>query len=432
MANTNSLPPPGATLPPRSSGIGTRRRAGPAYEDPPEVHFKFRDPPMQKSIAEWGSYIQFVEDQVKAKVKNDGNIPSLRCATTPSGSGPVRITYKGSKFDDAMIEEVLRKYVKPIRLLRTGESLTQHPSFLRIFKSDTVTFWPHLLVFYNAQITLKHFPKEMDTSLQSPKFANKLFNGDFDKHIKKVLEANVEILAFIGPYMKEIAKILKAAEEKPVAISSFVSEYGLFHSTAGIVYMSHGKFFYGVYDPIFFTRAGQSYVWPAISTYLIVKLVAESLGVDITLLNLSGYCFKSKKGIHCPQYLINAEYCLYYSMYFLYLWAKAGAPKSSGGLRRVVDDSFIVRPAELRRDPCIASKRFRLVSMGFILSVILIALETPDLLINVSSVDQSVQADGFDLIHPDLRGLIPKFEFLKPLGGGGRRRTRRLGNRKRE
>lgn len=399
----NTLPPPPA-----------------ATRNSEEAPFQFREPPIQKSIAEWGTYIEFIEDQVKAKVKNDANLPSLACTTDRTA----KITYLYSKFDDELLREVLIKYVRPIRLVRSKESLTQHPSFLRGFKSDTVTFWQHALVFYGAAAYLGQFPADAEASLQSLKFANELYNGEYDSVLRKLPEKEPRVNKTIEMYQDEFRALLDAAAEKPVAISSFVSEYGKFHGTAGILYKSHGKYFYGVYDPIFYSRPDKVYVWPVISTYLTVKTVADSLGVDVTLLNLSGYCLKSAKGIHCPQYIVNAEYCIYYSAYFLYLWARAGAPKGSGALRRVVDESYIVGPAELRREPCIASKRFRLVSMGFILSVILVAVETHDLLVNVGSVDLDVQTDGFNLIHPDLRGLIPKFEVLKL--GGGRRRTRRL------
>jgi hypothetical protein len=420
--NLPPLPPLGASLPavPRA-GYGTRRTA---YKDPPETPFKFREPPLQKTLAEWADYIGYVEDQVTTKVKNNANIPSLACAYEETL--PRKITYAGSNFDDVMLREILEKYVKPIRVMRTNESLTQHPSFLRIFKSDVVNFWPHVLVYHNAQMSLKHIEGK-NASLQSGEFADKLFDGEYDADLRAALQKDPKLLESIGSYTKEFTAILTAAEEKPVAISSFVSEHGKFHATAGMVYKSHGKFFYGVYDPIYHVRAGKSYVWPVISTYVTVKLVAESLRIDITLLNLSGFCLRGPKGIHCPQYLLNAEYCLYYSLYFLYTWARSGAPKGIRALKDVVEKAYIVKPAELRRDPCVASKRFRLVSIGFIFVVLLVAVETPDLLLNVTRFDGLIQADGFDVIHPDLRPLLPVIKGFTVLEGGKRvtRKTRR-------
>jgi tetratricopeptide (TPR) repeat protein len=96
----------------------------------------------------------------------------------------------------------------------------------------------------------------------------------------------------------------------------------------------------------------------------------EYSGINIINLSLKYCVSKEGKGLRCPQYYINAEYCTIFCLYFLFCYAKNGGPDSDEGLKKTVDDSYIVSPDKLKTEPCIASNKFRLVTLSFILTVL--------------------------------------------------------------
>lgn len=84
--------------------------------------------------------------------------------------------------------------------------------------------------------------------------------------------------------------------------------------------------------------------------------------------NLGNYCAKKEDGedFHCPQYVMNAEYCYVYSLYFLTTWIiHQQATTSLKAFRRAVTDSYIVSPEKLTRSDTRESFIFRVIMMSF-------------------------------------------------------------------
>jgi hypothetical protein len=90
---------------------------------------------------------------------------------------------------------------------------------------------------------------------------------------------------------------------------------------------------------------------------------------SVEFINLSDFCIKkSTTEYHCPQYVMNAEYCFLNSLYFLYKWIGLGKP-NSGHLQSVVDACYIVDPSKLSRSNTQESMTYRVIMMSFIITV---------------------------------------------------------------
>lgn len=84
--------------------------------------------------------------------------------------------------------------------------------------------------------------------------------------------------------------------------------------------------------------------------------------------NLGKYCAQKEDGqdFHCPQYVMNAEYCYVYSLYFLTTWITTqNATPSTKAFRKAVTDSYIVPPEKLTRSDTRESFIFRVIMMSF-------------------------------------------------------------------
>lgn len=92
---------------------------------------------------------------------------------------------------------------------------------------------------------------------------------------------------------------------------------------------------------------------------------------DIRFWDLAEYCHhKTSKEYHCPQYVMNAEYCHLYSLMFLYLWVEHGLPKSKRGMSTTVRSTYLVKPHHLTRADTRESMLFRVITMAFTVAVL--------------------------------------------------------------
>lgn len=379
-----------------------------------------RKPFVKKSLNDIGKYIEFIEKQVADKVRNNANLKSLKCRIDNDGI----ITYRKSDFDKGTLKDIYKDYAKPMLVTPdTVGTLTTGPSLLPCFDDTTnrVHFWPNALVFAHAEEILKFFPFFLgveNASLASVKFMTTLFAGEYDNGLKGLFVQDFIEENITNMYSDTFRALFAKADEKPVCISAF--EKGppsTFHGVACVLHKEGDGYIFGVFDPNFFTRPDKLYISGAISVYLVVKLVAAALGKEVKVVNLSSHCIETAKGTHCAQYQIDAEYCLFYSLYFLYLYAKSGGKED---MRSLVEKTYIVSPAELRREPCAANKRFRLVMMSFILTCWTLTIESLKYKGNIKTIyDQVLGEDGFALLHPDVLVL------LNEVRGGGRRRVTR-------
>jgi hypothetical protein len=372
---------------------------------------------LQKSLTDWNTYMSSIETQVSKKVKGNNNLKSLQCLRMNNG----KITYRKSAFDNEVLKQLYMKYVTPMVEGTSEKALTEMPSLLRCFKDTTnrVTFWPNNIVFKYADEILKFFPFFLGVDVpffSTYAFMESLFNGEYDVGL---INRKDDLEDFTSNYKTAFSNIFKEAKTKPVCISAFESgRPSIMHGIACIAYMHGGKLTFGIFDPNFYRReGGDMYISGLITAYLIVRVVAAELGEPVDIVNLSVHCLTTEKGSHCAQYMINAEYCLFYSLYFLYLFAKSGG---AANMKDLVAKTYIVTPSELGREPCAANKRFRLIMMSFILNCWALALGSPEYRADIKVIHDTVlEKDGFQLLTD---GVLKE---LVAHGGGRTRRARR-------
>ena len=86
--------------------------------------------------------------------------------------------------------------------------------------------------------------------------------------------------------------------------------------------------------------------------------------------DLSVYCLKkSEEEFDCPQYHMNAEYCYFYSLHFLYTWAGLGFPLTSTGFAKAVEKSYIINMNKLNRSYTLDTMYYKIIMYSFIVTV---------------------------------------------------------------
>uniref|UniRef100_A0A6C0BD22 Uncharacterized protein n=1 Tax=viral metagenome TaxID=1070528 RepID=A0A6C0BD22_9ZZZZ len=289
---------------------------------------------------------EFIKSQLE-KVTNE-NIASIACKRVTKINGKEQITYQTSEFDT--FSNTIKDYYDN----------TTNPSFTKVFEdTDQCTFLPAVLRVSDLDI-MPLFMSEFNV----PSYTRKLFNRNFDEQIKPMENPN-ELFATIQDLAKTGKKVCVLA-----AVSRTVTRQ--LHTVAAIFWYNGETLTCALYDPIYTSRdevnVTKNYLWALNVVYYNLKMAYS--GINIINLSLKYCVTKEGKGLRCPQYYINAEYCTIFCLYFLFCYAKNGGPDSDEGLGKSVDDSYIVRPDELKTEPCIASNKFRLVTLSFILTVL--------------------------------------------------------------
>lgn len=89
-----------------------------------------------------------------------------------------------------------------------------------------------------------------------------------------------------------------------------------------------------------------------------------------SIYDLSDYCVrKNEEEFDCPQYQINAEYCYFFSLHFLYIWASLGKPITQDGFQTAILRSYIIPMEKLSRVYTYDTLRYRITMMSFIVTV---------------------------------------------------------------
>lgn len=158
---------------------------------------------------------------------------------------------------------------------------------------------------------------------------------------------------------------------------------GLFHGTAFITWRT-GKdsYTFAHYDPLAYQRYkkredGTTYA----VNYDYARMTFQSRRFpqhDIKFIDLSQYCLhKGQKGeYHCPQYVMDAEICYIYSLFFLYKWVQHGGYITAEGLQRAVEACYIIPPDMLSRSNNRETMIYRMVMMSFIVSSLIVYLKS--------------------------------------------------------
>ena len=133
------------------------------------------------------------------------------------------------------------------------------------------------------------------------------------------------------------------------------------HACAFIIWKNKTKYKFAFYDPLSHTKKKQTF------DYAERAFVSIRFNEKIEFINLNIYCFhKTPEQFHCSQYVMNAEYCYIYSLYFLKKWLEFGAKKHRATFRKTIKSTYIVKPESLTRANNKDSMIYRVVMMEFV------------------------------------------------------------------
>ncbi len=202
---------------------------------------------------------------------------------------------------------------------------------------------------------------------------------------KLVIYSSLEPEDFDG-YEEEMSEVLQDVIEavreigRPLGgICTLENEHlNISHGIAFVAWMNDNDFHFAFYDPLAYQRKrvrknGEEYI--AKYDYAAMTFRQELYDVDVSVnfWDLSKYCIREKNAeeYHCPQYVMDAEYCFMNSLYFLYKWVHFGKPIGDH-LEPVVRACYIIEPHLLKRHQ---SMVYRVVMMSFILTALYVYFE---------------------------------------------------------
>ncbi len=361
-----------------------------------------REPIIGYPIDTWDRKIDYITKQIDEKGLNDNNISGLECGLTKK-DGRLQLTFFESRFDAL---SHLFKDLKP--MYRSTES------FAQVFKADTTSqvFYPKTLEIDEEKMLMFTPP----ALYQNPELSMNNIVSTINGHLSNGHSLNVGSPKYIE-FNNDMNIIYESCTKgKTVCALAYFQKDGVYHAVALIFWMHGDKLNCGIYDPMYYVREHEgfkhAYIWAIHSfAYCILKF-SKYHGIPVKLSNFSELCHRSPKGIHCAQYMINAEYCMIYSLYFIYLYASHGYPKSVSGMQSVINATFVSDPAELKRNPCKATNRFRLILMSFILNVMHCLTDDPPIHREMLKIYDLTAMDGYKLLDEETYAEILR-EFQK-------------------
>ena len=143
------------------------------------------------------------------------------------------------------------------------------------------------------------------------------------------------------------------------------------HGMAFIVWKVNGRYKFAYYDSLAYHRKTKSY------DYAERAFVGSRFEHDIEFINLNTYCFKGEEegDFHCSQYVINAEYCFIYAIFFLTRWIENGHLLHRASFKKAIKMTYVVEPSKLTRANNRESMVYRVVMMSFICQTLLAFLQ---------------------------------------------------------
>lgn len=291
----------------------------------------------------------------------------------------------------------------------------------------------------NVYNKMKMMDKEQDKFSRIsnlPDFTRSLFNGEYDTEIDAMT-------LYPHGIVNDFASIdINIKAGKKVCTLIKVERFRQTHIVAGIFWYKDGKITCILYDPIYNSRdekdPSKNYLWALNLIYYNLKLTYRGTPIDIINISLKYCIIKEGKGVRCPQYYINAEYCSMFSLYFLFCYARNGYPDTEEGFKKTIDDAYIVNPSELKREPCVASNKFRLVFMSFFLSVLTVISKDQDVLESIKR-KYDMMKPSYRILEDSILQLLEskiKRVSIPPEGSseskGGQRQKRKRQTRKRQ
>jgi len=157
--------------------------------------------------------------------------------------------------------------------------------------------------------------------------------------------------------------------EAVIGVAVFKSEHmKSAHAVAFITWKtSKTKYNFAYYDSLSYNKKGKGSFDYAERTF-----VSKNFEKKINFIPLSDYCYhKTPEEFHCSQYVINAEYCYIYAVYFLFQWINHGKLLTKKSFKKVVESTYIVSPENLSRANNKDSMIYRVIMMAFVVKCLI-------------------------------------------------------------
>lgn len=257
------------------------------------------------------------------KIKAEGDVSGYQ---SPGG----RITYNvaGSK-SFAAFSDIIDNIV-PFKIITDPTKYNDLPSIAKVLvSSDKVTIYPKYLIINSTDDKYTNLQDEED-------------------------QKNMNIL-------------FKFVDDNSCVAGIAIQKNKKTYSAHGIAFIAIKKkqgYRFAYYDPMAFRKGKKSY------SFTDRAFVNQRFEQKIDFVNLNKYCYHTDDlNFHCSQYVINAEYCYIYSVFFLWLWMKNGTRFHRASLRKAIKESYIVSPAKLTRANTDESITYRVVMMIFVCNI---------------------------------------------------------------
>ena len=341
---------------------------------------------------------------------NVANIPGLRCSTNPNTS---RISFDVSEFANL---------TDSIKDMSIGFQENVHiPAYTTLLADQQHMFYRYFTYIRDSLYKgfKAHIKEPLDTDL--------LYGGHYDEQIGGFESGLVKSAFTHYAHLAPVIEALIRRDSNPLCVSiPYFSPPLTLHNVAAVFWKKGGVYYGGFFDPLYFVRSTKRYDECLQALYVTVKILFRHLhNADIRLVNLSQFCFKEAAGKNCLQYVMDAEYCTAYSFYFMYIYAKSGYTTDfvgSNTFARVVHDTFIVNPAQLKRNVCKATNIFKLRFMNFIVNLILRYTNNPASLEHTVAMYDEIQSNTGLALAPE--PLIDVARLVVDAYQANRRKTR--------
>ena len=133
------------------------------------------------------------------------------------------------------------------------------------------------------------------------------------------------------------------------------------HAVALIGWKRGNTYKVAFYDSLAYKRGKISY------DYAEKAFDASRFSQRIEFIDLDAYCFAKPEttDFHCAQYVMDADYCYIYAMYFLKIWMDGGAKLHRASFRKAIKGTYVVDPAKLSRTDNRESMIYRVTLIAF-------------------------------------------------------------------
>jgi hypothetical protein len=178
----------------------------------------------------------------------------------------------------------------------------------------------------------------------------------------------------------------------------------------GIAYIAwkdeNEEFHFAFYDPLSYRRKkkrqdGETYFVEYDYAKEVFEWIKEEADFEFQLHDLSKHCmFRNKDEFDCPQYHMNAEYCYFYSLHFLYTWVYLGKSTTRSGFKTAVENSYIIPMERISREYNEDTMKYKIILFSFVLTILSIYLNLlmKNNFYDISKIDLREDIEYLDLI----------------------------------